>query len=125
MGFLGIFKKKTKEVSALEKRILELKNKRINCVYQDFSEFVMDMELDSSHTGKLKPVNYYALKNKYIEAHYFYSADYKECYVKFTAYENDKAFDKSRIFEISTETLLKAFSKVGIIIKLDDNTENG
>lgn len=124
MGFLDIFKKKTED-SALEKRILQLKNKRINCVYEDFSELVMSMELDTKRASKLTPVNYYALKNKYIEAHYFYTPDYKECYVKFTAYENDKVIDRSRIFEVETKTLVKTFSKVGIIIKLDDNTENG
>lgn len=125
MGLFGIFKKKTKEESALEKRLYQLKNKRINCVYEDFPEFLVSMESDTKNAGKLTPVNYYALKNQYIEAHYFYSADYKECYVKFTAYENDKVTDKSRIFEIATDTLVRAFSKVGIIIRLDDNTENG
>lgn len=125
MGFFGLFKKKTKEESALEKRLYQLKNKRINCVYEDFPEFVLAMENDSATAGKLTPVNYYALKNQYIEAHYFYSPDYKECYVRFTAYENDKVTGKSGVFTVDTGTLVKAFSKVGIIIKPDDNTENG
>lgn len=125
MGFFDIFKKKTKEESQLEKRLYQLKNKRINCVYEDFSEFLCEMRLDSSRAVKLTPVNYYAVKNEYIEAHYFYSEDYQECYVKFTAYANDKVTGKSEIFEVKTENLVKAFAKVGIIVKLSDDTENG
>lgn len=125
MGFLSIFKKKTKEESALEKRLYQLKNKRINCVHEDFPELIINLDNDSSCITRLTPVNYYALKNKYIEAHYFYSADYKECYVRLTEFENDKVISKSKVCEIPTEALIRAFSKVGIIIRLDDNTENG
>lgn len=125
MGFFGFLKKKTKEESQLEKRLYELKNKRINCVYEDFTEFLAEMRFDNLRAVKLTPVNYYAVKNEYIEAHYFYSQDYKECYVKFTAYANDKAIDKSEIFEITTEILVRAFAKVGIIVRLPDDNENG
>lgn len=125
MGFFDFLKKKTKEESQLEKHLYELKNKRINCVYEDFSEFLGEMRADNSRAVKLTPVNYYAVKNEYIEAHYFYSEDYKECYVKFTAYANDKVTDKSEIFEVATENLVKAFAKVGIIVKLPDDNENG
>lgn len=123
MGILGFLKRKSESENPCEKRLLQLKSKRINCCYEDFGEFISKVKGNPEEAGSLIPVNYYAVKNKYIEAHYFYSEDYSECYVKFTAYENDKSVDKSEVFEISTQTLVKAFSRVGIIIRISDKNE--
>lgn len=116
MGILSVFKRKAKEESQLEKRLYELKNKRINCVFEDFEQLVADVRNDNTQAARLTPVNYYALKDKYIEAHYFYAADYSECYVRFTAYEKDKVIAKSEIFRIDAKILVKSFAKVGIIV---------
>lgn len=123
MGILGLFKKKSGDGEAPDKRILLLKNKRINCCYEDFDALVREQSSDESRASRLVPVNYYAVKSKYIEAQYFYSEDYHECYVRFCAYENDRLLKKSGVFEISDRTLVKAFAKVGIIVRLSDKNE--
>lgn len=105
----------------LKKRLYQLKSKRINCVHEDMGEFLAKQRLDSSALLGLTPVNYYAIKDRYIEAHYFYSEDYSECYVTFTDYDSDKAVRASEIFPIPTEILVKAFAKVGIIVKLPED----
>lgn len=122
MGIFGIFKKQKSEKSALEKRLLTLKSKRINCCFEDFEEFLIETRADIGAIMKLKPVNYYAVKNEYIEAHWFYTENYDEVYVKFNAYKDDKIIGKSEIFKGDREILVRFFAKVGIIIKpLGDN----
>lgn len=124
MGIFLLFKKKeTQQKSGLDKKILGLKNKRINCVYEDFEEFLQQMRLDLSRFVKLTPVNYYATKSQYIEAQTFYAEDFSECYVKFVAYKDDKSFGKSEVFEVSATDLVRFFAKVGIIVKLDEIKE--
>lgn len=118
MSLFKSLKSKKSEMSALEKRVLTLKSKRINCVYEDFGDFLAQMKLDCKSVIKLTPVNYYALKNEYIEAHWFYTENYDECYVKFTSYKDDKVTGKSEIFKVDSEILVRFFAKVGIIIKL-------
>lgn len=118
MSFLNIFKKKSEKPEPLSKRVLGLKSKRINYVYEDFKEFLALQRLDGGSFVKLTPVNYYAVKNEYIEGQYFFSPDYSECYVKFVSYSGDKPTDRSEIFTIGTDDLVKAFSKVGVIVNL-------
>lgn len=118
MSLLKKLRRKNSEMSLLEKRVLTLKSKRINCVYQDFDEFIAQMKSDTKSVVTLSPVNYYALKNEYIEAHWFYTENYDECYVKFTSYKDDRVTGKSEIFKVESEILVRFFAKVGIIIKL-------
>lgn len=123
----GIFKKK--EIGGfggkeLKKKLYSLRSKRINCVYTDLKELIGQQRLDETALLSLAPVNYYALKPQYIEAHYFYSEDYSECYVKFTSYDNDKVTGESEIFAIPAQVLAKAFAKVGIIVTLPVNGQN-
>ena len=65
---------------------------------------------------KLKPVNYYAVKEMYIMAHIYTNSDLSENLVFFTRVEHERRTDKSDIFPLETETLKKALAKVGIIL---------
>ena len=113
---MGLFKRRLLP-KRLPKELLSLKTKRINYVYEDFGEFLSSQKADCKAFLHLTPVNYYAVKDSYIEGQYFYSTDYKECYVLFRHYENDKSVGESEIFTITTEDTIKAFAKVGIIVK--------
>ncbi|NLZ45760.1 MAG: hypothetical protein GX896_03615 [Clostridiales bacterium] len=126
MGILNLFRKSPIKITSKSKtntknELAELKSKRINYVYEDFNKFLSLIKSDIQSSKKLVPVNYYAIKNKFIEGQFFYNSDYSECYVKYTAFENDTATKKSDVFNIDSNLLSYLFSKVGIIIA---NTAN-
>ena len=118
-----LIKKKSGVGRKIPKEILSLKSKRINYVAEDFEEFLSAQAVDNSAFVKLVPVNYYAVKNAYIEGQFFYSKDYSECHVMFRYYENDKSISESGLFDIKTDDLVKAFAKVGIIVTIPDKNE--
>ncbi|MBR1764533.1 MAG: hypothetical protein IJ746_03980 [Ruminococcus sp.] len=74
------------------------------------------MRRDPAAILKLKPVNYYAVKNQYIMAHIYTNADLTENYVFFTRIDFEKRTDKSDFFPLDTDTLKRALAKVGIIL---------
>ena len=112
----GLFKKKAPEESALEKRLRDLKLRKISYVDTDFEEFTRLMRQDVKSWLKLKPVNYYATKREYIMGSVYTSPDYEENYVSFERYEQEKRTGKSDIYRVDFELLSKALAKVGIII---------
>ncbi|MBR4621916.1 MAG: hypothetical protein IKO44_00115 [Ruminococcus sp.] len=74
------------------------------------------MKRDPSAILKLKPVNYYAVKNQYVMAHIYSNADLSENYVMFTRIELEKRTGKTDYFPLDTDTLKRALAKVGIIL---------
>lgn len=121
MGILNFLKPKSNNNFSFDKKLLSLKSKRINYVYQDFNDLINDMNTNIDCLKALEPVNYYAIKNIYIEGQFFYSVDYSECYVKYLVYENDSVIKKSKVFQINYQLLSYVFAKVGIIINNVDN----
>jgi hypothetical protein len=119
----GIFKKKSEGETPLAKRIKELKCRKISYVDCDLSELERDMRQSSDAILKLTPVNYYAVKNEYILALIYSSADYSECYVQFKRLSYEKQTGKSAIFTLDKHTMSKALAKVGIIIDVDGKAE--
>lgn len=109
-------KQKAEDGSPIAKRVRELKCRQISYVDTDFSELTRDMRADSRAILKLKPVNYYAVKNEYVMAHIYTNEDYSENYVMFTRVEHEKRTDKSDYFSLDEDTLKKALAKVGIIL---------
>ena len=112
----GLFKKKAPEETALEKRLRDLKLRKISYVDTDFDEFTRMMRTDVKNWLKLKPVNYYATKREYIMGSVYTTPDYSENYVSFERYEQERRTHKSEIYQIEFDLLSKALAKVGIII---------
>lgn len=111
------FKKKQPEGdSPIKQKIKTMKCRQISYVDTDFSELVTAMRRDPAAILKLKPVNYYAVKNQYIMAHIYTNADLTENYVFFTRIDFEKRTDKSDFFPLDTDTLKRALAKVGIIL---------
>ena len=119
----GLFKKKYPEETSLQKRLRDLKLRKISYVDTDFEEFARLMRSDVKNWLKLKPVNYYAIKREYIMGSVYTSPDYSENYVSFERYEQERRTDKSVIYAVDFELLSKALAKVGIIITRPDESE--
>lgn len=119
----GLFKKKAPEETSLQKRLRDLKLRKISYVDTDFEEFTRLMRSDVKNWLKLKPVNYYAIKREYIMGSVYTSPDYSENYVSFERYEQERRTDKSDIYAVDFELLSKALAKVGIIITRSDESE--
>ena len=75
------------------------------------------MESDPTALLKLSPVNYYAVKEKYIMAKVYSSKDFEENYAELFRYAGDKVCASTKLFAVDKLTVTKAFAKVGIIIK--------
>lgn len=120
---LWLFRKKGGDETPLAKRIKELKCRKISYVDCDFSELIRDMRQSSDAILRLTPVNYYAVKNEYILALIYSSADHSECYVQFKRLSYEKQTDRSEIFPLDKHTMSKALAKVGIIIDVDSKGE--
>ena len=87
-------------------------------VDEGFDTLASEMSADPKAILRLKPVNYYAIKNKYIMGKVYTSEDYQENYVQFFRYEYDHECGKTDIYPLSAELMSKALAKVGIIIDL-------
>lgn len=118
MSLLDIFRKSTKSESEppLKKKIKNMKCRKISYVDTDFSELTSAMRRDPKAVLTLKPVNYYAVKNRYIMAFVYTSENYEENYVQFKRYEQEHKTDESEIYSLDCDTLSRALAKVGIII---------
>lgn len=114
----GFFKKK-KPKDPLDKKVGELKCRKISYVDCDFGDLARDMRASSDALLTLTPVNYYAVKNEYILALIYSSADYSECYVRLKRISYEKQTDESEIYPLDKHTLSKALAKVGMIVDVD------
>lgn len=120
MSLLSVFTKKSKSELPLEKKIKSLKMKEVNYVYDDLHETEQRIMQDDKALLDLEPVNYYALKSRYLKACYCTNEDYSENYVRLFAVESvrnvDKVVGKTGLYPVSREVLVRAYAKVGIII---------
>lgn len=115
----SLFKKKQAQSEPpLKKKIKDMKCRKINYVDEGFDTLASEMSADPKAILRLKPVNYYAIKNKYIMGKVYTSEDYQENYVQFFRYEYDHECGKADIYPLSAELMSKALAKVGIIIDL-------
>lgn len=113
----GLFGKKAKvDADPLAEKVKSLKCRKISYEDTDLDELSAEMSRSAESLLKLKPVNYYAVKNEYIQAFIYTSADYEESYVRFERISFEKASGKSKIFALDRATLSKALAKVGVII---------
>ena len=119
MGLFSRRKKADAFEQPLKKRIKELKCRKVSFEECDFDELERNMRQDSASILSLKPVNYYAVKNTYISASIYTSADYRENYVQFRRIDHESVTDTSDIFPLDDVTLEKTLAKVGIIIDLE------
>lgn len=121
MGIFGLFKRKgdAPQETPLKKRVRDMKCRKVSFVDCDFAELEQGMRQSSDYILKLKPVNYYAVKNNYILALIYTSGDFEENYVQFKRISFEKQTDESDIYTLGKVTMSKAFAKVGIIIDLD------
>ena len=114
---LSLFRKKTAEYEPpLKKKIKDMKCRTINFVDEGFDTLGKEMSDDPKAIMRLKPVNYYAVKNAYIMGKVYTSEDCSENYVQFFRYEHEHETGKTDIYPLDKELLSKALAKVGIII---------
>lgn len=116
MTVLFFKKKDTGAESPIKKKVADMKCRQISYVDTDFTELISEMKADCKAILKLKPVNYYAVKEQYIMAHIYSDAELSENYVFFTRAEHERRTDKSDYYPLDTETVKKALAKVGIIL---------
>ena len=114
--FKRIFGKKT----AADKRLKDLKCRKISYVDCGIDELKEGMSADVTHILKLTPVNYYAVKNEYILALIYTNADYSENYVQFKRISFEKQTGETEIYALDGVTVSKALAKVGIMITLPE-----
>lgn len=112
---LKIFKKDGKD--PLRQKAKALKCRQLHFVDSGFDELKAHIYDDCSELLKLSPVNYYAVKEKYIMAKIYSSADFEENYAELFRYDSDKVVSSTRLFCVDKKTVSKSFAKVGIIIK--------
>lgn len=111
------FRKKAAEGdSPIKQKVKTMKCRQISYVDTDLSELAAAMKRDPAAILKLKPVNYYAVKNQYIMAHIYTNEDLSENYVFFTRIDFEKRTGKTDYFPLDTDTLKRALAKVGIIL---------
>lgn len=99
----------------LKKRLASLRCKRVNYVACDFEELCGNMQDDPEYLAKLTPVNYYALKDEYIEAAFYSDEGHEENYVIFRMMKYDKPVTASGIYPVSKDILRKTFSRLGAV----------
>ncbi|MCC3352453.1 hypothetical protein [Ruminococcus albus] len=113
------FKKKTAEAgSPLKKRVQNMKCRKINFVDDDFDGLCRDMKQDCKALMRLKPVNYYAIKNSYIMGMLYSEEDFSENFIQLLHFDGERQTGRSDIFPVDIETAVKALAKVGIMIDL-------
>ena len=106
-----------KDKDPLRQRVKDLKCRQIHFVDDGYDEVAGAMQSDPTVMLRLVPVNYYAVKEKYIMAKVYSSKDFEENYAEFFRYSGDKQVDFTKLFAVDKQTVTKAFAKVGIIIK--------
>lgn len=106
-----------KDKDPLRQKVKDLKCRQIHFVDDGYEQVAQGMESDCTVMLKLVPVNYYAVKEKYIMAKVYSSRDFEENYVEFFRYAGDKQVAFTKLFSVDKVTVTKAFAKVGIIIK--------
>lgn len=119
-GEIMLFRRKKAEESQLEKRVKDMKCRKISFIDCDVEELAEGMEKSAEYILKLKPVNYYAVKNEYILAAIYSQPDFSENYVQFTRISYEKTTFKSKIYALDKITLSKALAKVGIIVDVGE-----
>ncbi len=114
MGFFDIFRKKTAD-NSMNKKLAALSCKKVNYVAVDFTELCENMAASPEYLMKLKPVNYYALKDEYIEAAFYSDGGHDENYVVFRFVRLDKAVSVSDTYPVPKDILRKAYEKLGAV----------
>lgn len=118
---MGLFDFLRKKDAPQKKGITDgLKIKTVNYVALDLPGLAEEMEHDPSALLRLVPVNYYALKESYIEAAYYFSEDYEKLYVSFRKMETvrgtEKCTARSGIYPLTFDIYKKAMLKVGVTV---------
>ena len=105
----------------LKKRIKDMKCRKINFVDSGFDELCEAMKADDlSVLKKLKPVNYYALKDRYIMGMVYSQEDLSENYIQFLHFESEHQTGKSGIYPLDGDVTSRLLAKVGIIIEFKE-----
>lgn len=74
-----------KDKDPLRQKVKDLKCRQIHFVDDGYDEVAAAMESDPTALLKLSPVNYYAVKEKYIMAKVYSSKDFEENYAELSA----------------------------------------
>lgn len=111
----SIFKKRPKDSDPLREHIKDMKCRRINFVDDEYEGLIRDMQNDSKALLRLKPVNYYATKQRYITGVLYTSKDMSENLIELLHIENEQQTAGSRLYIIDKETASKLLAKVGIM----------
>ncbi|MGN0665773.1 MAG: hypothetical protein ACI4KF_04530 [Huintestinicola sp.] len=117
MGFFDLFRpKKSGGVTAeMKKKLASLREKRVNYVYMPLDELDSAVSADIRFLTGLAPVNYYALKDEYIEAVFYSDSTHDENYVIFRSVKNDVPTAATGVYPVPKDVLRKAFSRLGAV----------
>ena len=115
MGLFSLFRKKDTSEQPLKKRLASMRCKTVNYVLTDFDKLCEGMERSAEKLVSLKPVNYYALKDEYMEAAFYSDDANEENYVIFRLVKNDRPIKASGIYPVSKDVLRKAYTKLGSV----------
>lgn len=111
MPMFSLFSKKEKEPDFVKSKDTRLK--RINLNYLPPQELLPMIDSDISCVEKLTSVNYYAIKEKYIEAFIYYTEDYRKSMLRLVFFVNEKKEQASQYYDLPFKTLSSLFSKIG------------
>lgn len=112
---MSLFRRNSKD--PLRQQVKDMKCRQIHYVDAGFDELCADMPNDPTALLRLSPVNYYAVKEKYIMAKVYSSKDFEENYAELFRYAGDKVIASTKLFEVDKVTVSKALAKVGIIVR--------
>lgn len=115
----GLFRRKGGAETSADKKTRDMKCRKVSFEDGDIEELSAEMRSSPNAALKLKPVNYYAVKNNYILALIYTSEDLGENYVRFKRIDHEKQTGESALFPLDKETVIKLLAKVGIIIDPD------
>lgn len=115
MSFFRLFSKKEALPDFVKQE--DVKLKRINLNYIPPDELLPMLRADIEKVSELTPVNYYAIKARYIEAFVYYLPDYSGSMIKFVFCINERIEKTSEFFVLSFSALSSLFSKIGKYIK--------
>ena len=117
MGFFDLFRpKKSVGVSGeMKKKLASMREKRVNYVHMPLDELDAAVSADISFLTGLTPVNYYALKDEYIEAVFYSDSTHDENYVIFRSVKNDIPTAATGLHSVPKDVLRKAYSRLGAV----------
>lgn len=111
----GLFKRKIKIGKTEEEKRAEAlpRNKKVQFEPMEIAEVEKTLDADLREVLKMNPVNYYAVKNRYLLCVFHFDEDYSEVYMRFEMRKDDLPAGKSKTYKIDKMLLRDILRKFG------------